>query len=943
MRVARLIPPRWTLLAPALTALVLAPHRAGAQAFHLERLRTEHATNPVGIDEPAPRLSWTLHAARRGTHQTAYEIRVAAHPDSFAAPVWSSGRVTSGESVLRPYGGPALRPGRRYHWQVRAWDDRGQASPWSAAAFWETGLMSAAQWKAKWIVPDVPVDTARSNPASMLRTDFALDGSIVSARAYVTAHGMYEMEINGRRVGTDVLTPGWTSYDKRLEYQTYDVTDLLRRGPNAVGVMLGDGWWRGRLAWRDRRNTYGKDVALLAQIVVRYADGREQVVATDERWKSATGPVVASDLYNGEVYDARLERAGWSQAGYATADWKGVRVESYPTQHIVAPVGPPIRRVEELKPKTILRTPAGETVVDLGQNMVGWVRLKVRGPAGTTVRLRHAEVLDRDGNFYTENLRTAQQLDSYTLKGGGEETFEPRFTFHGFRFVKVEGYPGTPSTDAITGIVVHSDMPRTGSLVTSDTMLNQLYHNIVWGQKGNFVGVPTDCPQRDERLGWTGDAQVFARTAAFNYDVAGFFDNWLRDLAADQRENGSVPDVVPDVLTKGRNAAKPSPGTSAGPTSSSGWGDAAVIVPWTMYLAYGDTRLLERQYPSMRAYVEYQRRTAGDRLLWNSGWHYGDWLAFATTQSDYPGATTDKDLIATAFYAHSADLLARSARVLGKTEDARTYRELFERIRGAWTNEYVTASGRLSSNTQTAYALALEFGLLPEAQRAGAGARLAANVRTMGHLTTGFLGTPYLTDALTETGNLGEAYRLLLNKRYPSWLYPITQGATTIWERWDGQKPDKSFQDVGMNSFNHYAYGAIGDWIVRTVAGLDLDETVPAYRHLRIAPQPGGGLTSARAELLTPYGAAASGWTIAGGRMRLTVRVPPNATATVRLPSARLAAVTEGGRAVATADGVTSAAQNGDDVVVAIGSGEYVFEYASTPPRSSGPGPSSGR
>ena len=934
MRDARRILPRWTLLATALAPLALCPQRATAQsaAFHLERLRTEHATNPVGIDEPAPRLSWTLHSPRRGSRQTAYEIRVATHPDSFASPVWSSGRVTSGESVLRPYGGPALRPGRRYHWQARAWDDRGQASPWSATAFWETGLMGAAQWKAKWIVPDLPVDTARSNPAPMLRTDFALDGTITSARAYVTAHGMYEMEINGRRVGTEVLTPGWTSYDKRLQYQTYDVTDLVRRGANAVGVMLGDGWYRGRLAWRDRRNTYGRDVALLAQIVVRYADGREQVVATDERWKAATGPVVASDLYNGEVYDARLERTGWSQPGYAAADWKGVRVESYPTQHVVAPVGPPIRRVEELKPKTILRTPAGETVVDLGQNMVGWVRLRVRGPAGTTVRLRHAEVLDKDGNFYTENLRTAQQLDSYTLKGSGEETFEPRFTFHGFRYVKVEGYPGTPPADAITGIVVHSDMQRTGSLVTSDTMLNQLYHNIVWGQKGNFVGVPTDCPQRDERLGWTGDAQVFARTAAFNYDVAGFFDNWLRDLAADQRENGSVPDVVPDVLTKGRNAAQPSPGTSAGPTSSAGWGDASVIVPWTTYLAYGDTRLLERQYPSMRAYVEYQRKTAGDRMLWNTGWHYGDWLAFATTRSDYPGATTDKDLIATAFYAHSTDLLARSAQVLGKTEDARAYRELFERIRGAWTKEYVTASGRLSSNTQTAYALALEFGLLPEAQRAEAGTRLAANVRSMGHLTTGFLGTPYLTDALTETGNLAEAYRLLLNKRYPSWLYPITQGATTIWERWDGQKPDKSFQDVGMNSFNHYAYGAIGDWIVRTVAGLDLDESVPAYRHLRIAPRPGGGLTSARAELLTPYGAASSGWTLAGGRMRVAVRVPPNARATVRLPAARLAGVTEGGRAVATSDGVTSATQSGDDVVVATGSGEYVFEYASTTP-----------
>ena len=788
--------------------------------------------------------------------------------------------------------------------------------------------MGPAQWKAKWIAPDLPEDTAHSNPSPMLRSEFALDGAVASARAYVTSLGLYEMQINGRRVGDQVLTPGWTSYDKRLEYQTYDVTDLLKRGANAVGVTLGDGWYRGRLAWETRRNTYGRGVALLAQIVVRYADGREQVIGTGEGWKAATGPILMADIYNGETYDARRERSGWATAGFDDREWKGVRFANHPTDMIVAPVGPPIRRIEEIKPVKVLRTPAGETVFDMGQNMVGWVRLRVSGPAGTTVRLQHAEVLDKQGNFYTANLRTAQQADTYILKGNGDETFEPHFTFHGFRYVKVEGFPGTPGTDAVTGIVVHSDMARTGSFAASDPMLNQLYHNIVWGQKGNFVGVPTDCPQRDERLGWTGDAQVFSRTAAFNFDVAGFFTNWLRDLAVDQRDNGSLPDVIPDVLSRGNKSAV---------TSSSGWGDATVIVPWTMYLAYGDVRLLERQYPSMRAYVEYQRKTAGDKLLWNTGWHYGDWLAFATTRSDYPGATTDKDLIATAFYAHSTDLLARSAKALGKTEDARAYHDLFERIRTAWTREYVTASGRLSSNTQTAYALALEFGLLPDARRPDAGVRLAADVRTIGHLTTGFLGTPYLTDALTQTGHLTEAYKLLLNKRYPSWLYPITQGATTIWERWDGQKPDSSFQDVGMNSFNHYAYGAIGDWMVRTVAGLDLDESQPGYRHLLVAPQPGGGLTSARAELLTPYGSAASGWTLADGRMRVTVRVPPNARATVRLPSARVGAVTESGRAVATAEGVTAASQSGDATVLSIGSGDYVFEYpaatsTTTPP-----------
>jgi alpha-L-rhamnosidase len=913
---------RWVLLSSAVAGIALAAPSAAAQDFHVERLRTEYATNPIGIDEPAPRLSWMLHADRRGTRQSAYEIRVAASADALgSAPTWTSGKVASDESVNRPYAGPQLEAGRRYHWQVRAWDERGQPSAWSTPAFWETGLMAPSGWKAKWIAPDVVEDTTRSNPASMLRSEFALEAPIASARAYVTSLGLYEMQINGRRVSDDVLAPGWTSYDKGLQYQTYDVTDLVRRGPNAVGVTLGDGWYRGRLAWEKRRNTYGKNVVLLAQIVVRFTDGREQVIATDDSWKASTGPIVASDIYNGESYDARLERAGWSEPGFADTGWKRVRLDAHPMQALVAPLGPPIRRIEELKPVKVLQTPAGETVFDMGQNMVGWVRLRVRGPAGTTVRMQHAEVLDKKGNFYTANLRTAQQQDSYTLKGTGDEVYEPHFTFHGFRYVKVEGFPGTPGADALTGIVVHSDMPRTGSFETSDPMLNQLYHNIVWGQKGNFVGVPTDCPQRDERLGWTGDAQVFSRTAAFNYDVAGFFTNWLRDLAADQRENGSLPDVIPDVLSRGAKTG----------TSSAGWGDATVIVPWTMYLTYGDRRLLERQYPSMRAYVEYQRKTAGDRLLWNTGWHYGDWLAFATTRADYPGATTDKDLIATAFYAHSADLLSRSAKALGKTDDARTYRQLVQRIKAAWTKEYVTASGRVGSNTQTAYALALEFGLLPSAQRAGAGERLATNVRQIGHLTTGFLGTPYLTEALSGTGHLAEAYRLLLNKRYPSWLYPITQGATTIWERWDGQKPDSSFQDVGMNSFNHYAYGAIGDWMVHTVAGLDLDESMPGYKHIVVQPQPGGGLTSARAELMTQYGSASSGWTLDAGRMRMTVRVPPNTRATVRLPDAKLADVTEGSRAVGSSAGVTSARQNVDAVVVEIGSGEYAFEYPYAP------------
>ena len=898
---------------------VLLATGAAAQSFHVEHLRTEYAKDPIGIDDPAPRLSWSLHSDRRGTMQTAYEVRVATEPMGLVGkPLWTSGKVTSDESVNRPYAGPALKPGQRYYWQVRSWDDRGTASDWSSPAFWETGLMSPAAWSASWISPAMAEDTARSNPAPMVRKEFALDaGTIASARAYVTALGVYEMQINGRRVGDQVLAPGWTSYDKRLEYQSYDVTDLVRSGRNAIGVTLGDGWYRGRLAWEKRRNTYGNQVALLAQVIVKFADGHQQVIGSENSWKASTGPILDSDIYNGETYDARLERKGWSEAGFADAGWAPVKTIEHSKDILIAPAGPRIRRIEELVPIKIIRTPAGETVADMGQNMVGWVRLRVTAAAGTTIRLQHAEVLDKAGNFYTANLRTAKQMETYTLKGGGEETFEPHFTFHGFRYVKVEGFSGTVTPAALTGIVVHSDMPRTGQFETSDAMLNQLYHNIVWGQKGNFVGVPTDCPQRDERLGWTGDAQVFARTAAFNFDVAGFFTNWLGDAIADQRPIGSFPDVIPDVLSRGQPNA----------TSSSGWGDAGVIIPWTMYLTYGDTRLLARQYPSMRRYVEYQHKVAGDALLWNTGWHYGDWLAFSTVRADYPGATTDKDLIATAFFAHSTDLLARSALALGKTDDARTYKDLFERIKAAWNKEYATASGRLSSNTQTAYSLALQFRLLPESERDAAGARLAKDVRNFGHLTTGFLGTPYITDALTQTGHLAEAYQLLLNKKYPSWLYPITQGATTIWERWDGEKPDSSFQETSMNSFNHYAYGAIGDWMVRTVAGLDLDEGAPAYKHVVIHPMPGGGLTHARAELLTHYGKAASGWKLDAGALQVLVSIPSNTHGTVRLPHAVLAQVMESGVAVASAPGVTSAVQDGDAVVVSTGSGDYAFRY----------------
>jgi len=899
------------------------PAAAGEIAAHTtDVVGTEYQVNPVGLDVAQPRLTWRLRSEQRGTVQTAYQVQVAATPDALLAGrdlIWDSGRVDSDRSVQVAYAGPTLRSGQRCHWRVRTWNGAGRVSAWSQPAYWEMGLLQPSDWSAaSWITPAWDEDPTKSNPPPMLRRTFGVDGAVRTARLYVTSLGLYQAELNGRRVGDELFTPGWTSYDQRLQYQTYDVTALLQDGGNALGITLGNGWYRGPLTWDLKRNQYGDRLAVLAQLRIVYADGRMQTVSSDASWKASTGPILLSEIYLGERYDARLEKAGWSLADYDDRAWAGVRVLEHSQQILVAPPGPPVRKLEEIKPVAILRTPAGETVVDFGQNMVGWVRLKVRGEAGATVTLRHAEVLDKAGNFYTANLRGALQKVEYTLKGGAEETYEPHFTFQGFRYVAVQGYPGELTLDRLTGVVVHSDLRPTGHWESSNPLLNQLQHNIVWGQKGNFLDVPTDCPQRDERLGWTGDAQAFARTAAFNMDVAGFFTKWLRDLAADQKDNGAVPVVIPDVVARGQST-----------DSSSGWGDVATIAPWTIHLVYGDTRILETQYASMKAWVEFIRARAPDDL-WNTGHHFGDWLSYATTDPGFPGATTGKDLIATAFYAHSTDLLARTSAVLGRDDDARAYAALFERIKTAFSREFVTPAGRVGEATQTAYVLALQFNLLAAGQRAEAARRLAADVKAFqDHLTTGFLGTPYLCRVLSDYGQLDTAYALLNQDTYPSWLYPVKQGATTIWERWDGIKPDGTFQDPGMNSYNHYAYGAVGDWLYSVVAGIDLDPAQPGYKHVLIRPQPGGRLTSVSASLDTQYGEVASAWTVAGDQFALAVRVPPNTHATVRLPHATtVAAVTESGRPLAGAEGITHAAPDDDAVIVETGSGEYHFAYA---------------
>jgi alpha-L-rhamnosidase len=892
-----------------------------AASASITGLKCEYKSNPLGIDVRQPRLGWRVLAPGRGWSQSAYQIRVARDPADLnrgSQLVWDTGKVASPESAHRVYAGPDLTAGKRYYWQVRAWDAQDQPTSWSEIARWEMGLLREQDWQASWIEPDLKEDVTRSNPCPMLRKEFDVKEEVKAARAYVTSLGLYEAHLNGKRVGDQMLTPGWTSYQDHLQYQTYDITSSLQKGRNAVGVILGDGWYRGNLAFSGQRNTYGDRVALLLQISIEYSDGTTQLLGTDSSWKASTGPVLASDIYNGETYDARLEKRGWSSAGYDDGAWTAVRPADHPKNNLVAPAGPPVQRIQEIKPVKVFKTPAGDTMVDMGQNMVGWLRLKLNAQAGTTVTLQHAEVLDKEGNFYTENLRVAKQAITYTAKGEGEETFEPHFTFQGFRYVKVQGFPAEPTPDNLTGVVVHSDITPAGTFECSSTQINQLQHNIQWGQKGNFVDVPTDCPQRDERLGWTGDAQAFARTAAFNADVAAFYTKWLKDMAADQKASGAIPHVIPNVLARKDPAAN---------SASAGWADAAVIVPWTVYLSYGDTRILERQYASMKGWVDYMAARAGDSYLWNKDFTFGDWLAFATTRSDYPGATTDKDLISQAYFAHSTDLLQKTAALLGKSDDARKYADLLTNIKRVFDAEFVTASGRLSSNTQTAYSLALAFELLPETLRARAAERLAGDVRTFKHITTGFLGTPVICHVLSDYGYFDEAFMLLNRREYPSWLYPITKGATTIWERWDGIKPDGSFQDKGMNSFNHYAYGAIGDWLYRVVAGIEIDPQSPGYKHAIIQPHPGGGLTFAKASHESLYGTVASGWETRENQLLVSVEIPANTTATVRLPRCKVEKVTEGGQPLPQVRGMLRFSQTGQTASIELGSGRYEFSY----------------
>ena len=841
-----------------------------AQKLAVIDLKVEHLSNPLAIETEIPRLSWKITSTEKNTQQAEYEIRVGTDKvflNQDKDLVWKH-RASTDQSVLIDYAGSPLQSKKKYFWQVRVTDNHGNTSAWSTIGFFQMGI-SASDWSAQWITVSGK-DTSSRSP--LFRKEFSLKKKIKSAMAYITAKGLYETKLNGVRISDTYFAPGWTSYKNHLQYQVYDVTALLRVGSNALGASLGNGWYKGRIGFGNQHNFYGDTRGLLLQLEVEYTDGTRETINTDENWKYTYGPIMASDIYDGEIYDARMEITGWDNIDFKEdSNWKNVNVMNKGTEKLIAMSGPPVRKHEQFKALSIFKTPKGETVVDFGQNLVGWVILKAQGPTGTKITLSHAEVLTKEGNFYTTNLRSAKAQDSYILKGGAEQIFEPHFTFQGFRYVKVEGYPRELKSDDLTAVALYSDMATTGKFTTSNPLINQLQHNIQWGQKGNFVDVPTDCPQRDERLGWTGDAQAFANTAAYNMDVAGFFTKWLKDVKADQQPSGLIPHVVPNVL-----------GINDG--ASAGWADVATIIPWDMYRAYGDRRILETQYESMQKWVGYITSVAKNNL-WNSGFHFGDWLFYRPNDdNDGRAAVTDKYLIAQTFYAHSTQLLINAAEVLGKKEDVAKYTALLSNIKAAFAKEYMTPTGRLVSGTQTAYVLALQFDMLPEELRSACADRLVANIRDYGnHLTTGFLGTPYICHVLTRFGHNDVAYDLLMQESYPSWLYPVKMGATTIWERWDGIKPDGSFQTPDMNSYNHYAYGAIGDWMYRTIAGINSAADAPGYKSIVIAPKPGGKLTHASAELETVYGTVKSAWLLENNLLKLDVTVPVNTRAKIVL------------------------------------------------------------
>lgn len=885
----------------------------------IENLRCEYLCNPLGIDELNPRLSWEMGSGGqksevRGQKQTAYRILVADSREELKKDkgnLWDSRKVISADSAQIEYAGKKLSSFQFCFWKVKIWDETGVESGWSDTARWSIGPLARNDWQGKWI--SYPVGAVKDSP--YLRKDFSITKKIKRATLYATAKGLYEAYINGAKVGNDVFTPGWTDYNKRLYFNTYDITSFLKKGKNAIGSILGEGWYKGPIGFMGRMNIYGATVQCLFNVKIEYSDGSNDSINTDETWKSSLGPVLQSTFLWGENYDARQELGAWNTPGYNDTNWQKVNAvkldETYWDNSVFAHVNrpdliqaypcEPVQCTGILHPIELWQSVPGSWIFDLGQNFAGRAKLRVKAKAGTTIRLRFGEMVNPDKTLYVENLRSAISTDTYICKGEGVEEWEPQFTFHGFRYVEVTGLTEKPKQNTITGIVLGSATTRVGHFSCNDLMVNQLYSNLVWTQRANFLEIPTDCPQRDERLGWTGDAQAYIRTAVCNMDIAAFFKKWLVDLEDTQQTDGAVANIAPAAIEINK--------------ADAAWGDAMTICPWTIYQCYGDTRILEKHYPAMKKWVAYLEYTS-DKLIRSKTHCFGDWLSI--------NAATPNEVIQTAFFAYSAKLTANSAKVLKKFKDAQKYEKLFEDIKKAFCKKYVKKDGRVFGDTQTAYVLALHFDLLPDDMKPKAVKHLVADLKKKkDHLSTGFVGTPYLLHVLTKYGHLDLAYKLLLNKTYPSWLYSVVNGATTIWERWNGWKDGEGCGDANMNSFSHYAYGSVGEWMFNTVAGIDC--LAPAFRKIKINPQPGKGITQAAAEYNSIYGKVFSSWTLKKEVLKLDVAIPPNTTAEVVIPSGKKKHITESGIELSQAAGIKVVAENAQQITLEIGSGNYVF------------------
>lgn len=912
------------ILGPVLPIAALAQR---GEALIPSSLHCEYLVNPLAIDTREPRLGWQLESDTRGAKQTAYQIIVASTAANLAAnkgDLWDTGKVVSNQTIQIAYQGKPLASRQECRWRVRVWDQDGRPSSWSKPAQWTMGLLESADWSAKWIGDKLP--STENVSATMLRREFKLASRAKRAIVYASALGVYELHLNGQRVGDQLLAPEFTDYHTRTQYQAYDVTSLLRPGANVIGAVLGDGWYAGgiglaRSLVKKSRNIYGDHPRFIAQLEIERADGKKERIATDDSWRvSREGPILRSDILDGEDYDARREMPGWDSPGFVDKSWREADLTTNVGTTLVAQPNEPIRVTREIKPISVSEPKPGVYVFDLGQNMVGWCRLKAQGSPGSTITLRHAEMLNDDGTIYTDNLRAAKQVDTYTMRGSGMENFEPHFTYHGFRYVEVTGLHEKPQLDAITGRVFHSAMAEAGAFASSEPTLNKLWQNILWTQRGNMLSIPTDCPQRDERLGWMGDIQIFVGTGIFNMGMAAFFTKWMRDVRDAQADDGRFADFSPHPFGKNKIF-----------TGVPGWGDAGIVVPWRMWQNYGDKWMLADSLESGKRWVEFIRSNNPD-LLWKNkrGNDYGDWLNSDTLiYEGFPrtGGQVPKEIFATMMFAYAADLISHMAKVLGKDDEAKKHRKLFEDIKVAFNKAYVASDGRIQGDTQAGYALALHFDLLPEKTRPLAVKYMLEGIdRYKGHMSTGFHSTYRMMLELTRSGHNDVAYRLINNHTFPSWGYSIENGATTIWERWDGYVKGRGFQNKGMNSFNHYAIGAVGEWMYRVILGINSDDAHPAYEHFIVRPYPGGGLKWARGSYDSIRGKIESSWSVAEGNLKLDVTIPPNTTATVYVPAKGAASVKESGRLASTATGVKFLQMEDGSAVFLVQSGKYSFE-----------------